>query len=61
MGVQLAVAETRGDELEAINQRAMIDHHCGPTRYQSVHGIGPKRSRMAGSMLMMLVEEQSTT
>ena len=49
----------RGDELEAINQRAVIDHHCGLT--QSVHGIGPKHSRTAGSMLMMLVEEQSTT
>ena len=60
MGVKLAVAETRGDELEAINQRAVIDHHCGPTRYQSVHGIGPKHSRTAGSMLMMLVDEQST-
>ena len=61
MGVKLAVAETRGDELEAINQSAVIDHHCGLTRYQSVHGIGPKHLRTAGSMLMMLVEEQSTT
>ena len=41
MGVKLVVAEAR-DELEAINQRAVIDHHCGPTRYQSVHAIGPK-------------------
>ena len=58
---KVAVAETRGDKLEAINQRAVIDHHCGPTRYQSVHVIGPKHSGMAGSMMMMLVEEQSTT
>ena len=54
--VKLAVAETRGGELEAINQRTVIDHHYGPTRYQSVHGMGPKHSRTAGSMLMMLVE-----
>ena len=60
-GVKLAVAETRGDELEAISQRAVIDHHYGPTRHQSVHGIGPKHSTMAASMLMMLVEEQSVT
>ena len=57
----MAVAETRGDELEAINQRAVIDHHCGPTRYHRIHGKGSKHSRTAGSMLMMLVEEQSTT
>ena len=61
MGVKLAAAEARGDELEAINKRAVIDHHCGPTGYQSVHGIGPKCLRTAGSMLMMLNEEQSTT
>ena len=28
------MAETREEKLEAINQRAVIDHHCGHTRYQ---------------------------
>jgi acyl-coenzyme A synthetase/AMP-(fatty) acid ligase len=25
------VAEARGEELEAINQHTVTDHHCGPT------------------------------
>ena len=56
-----AANETREDELEAINQRTVIDHHCRPTRDQRVHGIVPKHSTTAASMLMMLVEEQSMT
>ena len=32
-----------------------------PTRYQSVHEKGPKYSTTAESMLMILVDEQSTT
>ncbi|OOZ38982.1 hypothetical protein BOW52_07785 [Solemya elarraichensis gill symbiont] len=38
-GIKLAVAETRGEGLRAINQRALTDHHCGRTRHQSVHAI----------------------
>ena len=53
-GVKLAVAETRREELEAINQRAVTDHHC-------VHGKGSKHSRTAASMLMMFLKEHSTT
>ncbi|XP_052280752.1 uncharacterized protein LOC127878274 [Dreissena polymorpha] len=30
-GIKLAVAEVRGEELEAINQHTVTDHHCGPT------------------------------
>ncbi|KAH3697306.1 hypothetical protein DPMN_084803 [Dreissena polymorpha] len=30
-GIKLAVAEARGEELEAINQHTVTDHHCGPT------------------------------
>ena len=29
----LVVDKKDGEELEAINQHTVIDHHCGPTRY----------------------------
>ena len=60
-GVKFAVAETRGEELETINQCAVIDHHCEPTRYHSVHGVGPKHSTTAQSMLMILIDERYST
>ena len=41
------------------NQHTVTDHHCGPIRYESVHGLkGPKHWMTADSMPMMLVEEQ---
>ncbi|KAH3719272.1 hypothetical protein DPMN_062104 [Dreissena polymorpha] len=30
-GIKLAVAEARGEELDAINQHAVTDRYCGPT------------------------------
>ncbi|KAH3849318.1 hypothetical protein DPMN_091717 [Dreissena polymorpha] len=40
----------------------MTDHHCGPTAIRMFMELkGPKHSKTAASMLMMLVEEQSTT
>ena len=54
-GAKLAIAETQGTDLEAINQHALIYHNCGPTSY--VHGIGPKHLIMSATMLMVLADE----
>ena len=51
---QASIGRDKRRRVEVINQCSVIDHHCGPTLYWSVHGIGPKHSVIAASALMML-------